>query len=776
MAYATLQKELTTPTTPVTGFIRFYAEGTALKYVDDTGTVYTIATGLTQEDVQDIVAGLITNSASITWNYNDAANSLTATVAASGVNHNALQNYVANQHIDHSAVSITAGTGLAGGGDITASRTIALANTTVTPGSYGSASSVATNTVDAQGRLTAAASVPIAVTASQVTDFTEAAQDAIGTALLDTASVDLVYNDVGNQISATVLPAGVNHNALQNYAANQHVDHSAVSVSAGTGLTGGGDLTASRTLSLANTAVVAGVYGSGTAVPVVTVDAQGRITNAGNNSIAIPASQVTDFAEAVDDRVAALVVAGAGVTATYNDVANTLTVASTITQYTDEQAQDAVGAALLDTASVNLTYNDAANQISADVLPAGVNHNALQNYVAAQHVDHSTVSIAAGTGLTGGGDISANRTLALANTAVTPGTYGSATNHAVVTVDAQGRLTAASNTPAALPSTQITDFTEAVQDVVGAFTSGNTGVSVTYNDAANTLAVALTSTGVGAGTYGSATNVPAISIDSQGRATSAANTPIAIPSTQVTDFAEAVQDVMGGAIVASPSVSWVYNDAANTQTATVVSSGVDHDATANFVADEHIAHSTVSISAGTGLTGGGTIAATRTLSLANTAVTPGTYGATTLHSITVDAQGRITVAANGPALALGDQFQRFEDLTTFTTTANTNQVAATFTTSALPAGLYRLGAYWTFANSSITVDSLFTWFLDGVQIGEVYRVELSETTNQRVPWHVFLYPTVTGSTTHTIELRVANETAGSTLSVFNVQVELWRVQ
>lgn len=56
---------------------------------------------------------------------------------------------------------------------------------------------------------------------------------------------------------------------------------------------------------------------------------------------------------------------------------------------------------------------------------------------------NKSITISAGTGLTGGGDLSANRTLTLANTAVTAGSYGSATKLARVTVDAQGRITAA---------------------------------------------------------------------------------------------------------------------------------------------------------------------------------------------------------------------------------------------------------------------------------------------------------------------------------------------
>lgn len=50
-------------------------------------------------------------------------------------------------------------------------------------------------------------------------------------------------------------------------------------------------------------------------------------------------------------------------------------------------------------------------------------------------------------------------------------------------------------------------------------------------------------------------------------------------------------------------------------TLTAVNAIIDHDATLNFVADEHIAHSSITLTAGVGLSGGGTIAANRTFTL-----------------------------------------------------------------------------------------------------------------------------------------------------------------
>jgi hypothetical protein len=54
------------------------------------------------------------------------------TISSSGqIDHNLTTNYVANQHIDHSTVSISAGSGLSGGGNITATRTLTLDTSSV---------------------------------------------------------------------------------------------------------------------------------------------------------------------------------------------------------------------------------------------------------------------------------------------------------------------------------------------------------------------------------------------------------------------------------------------------------------------------------------------------------------------------------------------------------------------------------------------------------------------------------------------------------------------
>ena len=301
MSTVTLQEQSSVPVTPSTGKVRVYANtGGTLSSVDDAGVVTTYGAGITQEQVEDYVGALLQDTSSVNVTYNDAGNAVTFDVIAGGVNHNALLNYVANEHINHASVSITAGTGLSGGGDITTSRTLNIANTGVSAATYGSASTSATIAVNAQGQITSASNTTITPAAIGAQPL-----DSDLTAVAGLAGTGLVTRTGAGTATTRTLTAGT-----------------------GLTVTNGDGVSGNPTVAITNSGVTAATYGSATQVAQIAINAQGQATSASNIAIAIPSTQVTDFQEAVDDRVAALVVAGSGISATYNDPANTLTIAA----------------------------------------------------------------------------------------------------------------------------------------------------------------------------------------------------------------------------------------------------------------------------------------------------------------------------------------------------------------------------------------------------------------------------------------------------------------
>jgi len=148
-----------------------------------------------------------------------------------------------------------------------------------------------------------------------------------------------------------------------------------------------GGVNAPYALSLAETGVTAGDYGSATKTIKVTVDAKGRVTDVA--SFDLTTDNVTE-----------------GVTNKY---------------FTNARAREALSQ------GDGIAYDEATGEIALD--PASP-----------RNVDHSAVSVLAGAGLTGGGLIDADVTLALPDLGVA-GTYSAPTS---ITVDQYGRITAIS--------------------------------------------------------------------------------------------------------------------------------------------------------------------------------------------------------------------------------------------------------------------------------------------------------------------------------------------
>lgn len=104
----------------------------------------------------------------------------------------------------------------------------------------------------------------------------------------------------------------------------------------------------------------------------------------------------------------------------------------------------------------------------------------------------NTAFVIAGTALTGGGQLTGNVTLNLANTAVAAGSYGSATQVSQVNIDAQGRVTSAANVTIAISTANVSGLgTMATQNANAVAITGGSVDNTTLANA-NITSVAAT--------------------------------------------------------------------------------------------------------------------------------------------------------------------------------------------------------------------------------------------------------------------------------------------
>jgi len=311
-------------------------------------------------------------------------------VVDANINHDALLNFVGNEHVDHTSVTLTAGDGLSGGGDISANRTfdVDINSETLVTVAADDEILIADDSDNFNIKKVTAQDIADLAAGASI-DVDEGGVNVVsGLTVLDFGNGFDVTDGTGGEADIVVDPAEIDHDALLNFVGNEHVDHTAVTLTAGAGLSGGGDISANRTFdakTVVNTQTSGYTALAGDRAKVI------RYTGSGGVTLAL---------------TAAVTLTDGWFTYVHNDSSGNIT----INPDGAETINEAATFILRPSEGVVVHCDGTDFYTTGGVIDANINHNSLVNYDANRHIDHTAVTLTAGDGLSGGGDISANRT------------------------------------------------------------------------------------------------------------------------------------------------------------------------------------------------------------------------------------------------------------------------------------------------------------------------------------------------------------------------------